>query len=54
VPAIHPNLTAAPADYVIQNAEFALWAGSQMGTQAAIDRAKALAMTTIGFFTARI
>ena len=28
VPAIHPNLAAAPADCVIHNAEFARWAGS--------------------------
>jgi amidohydrolase len=34
VPAIHPNLAAAPADCVIHNAEFARWAGSEMGDQA--------------------
>ena len=51
VPAIHPNLAAAPADCVIHNAEFARWAGSEMGDQAAIDGAKALAMTAIDFFT---
>jgi len=50
VPAIHPNLAAAPADCVIHNAEFARWAGSEMGDQAAIDGAKALAMTAIDFF----
>ncbi len=49
VPAIHPNLAAAPADCVIHNAEFARWAGSEMGDQAAIDGAKALAMTAIDF-----
>jgi metal-dependent amidase/aminoacylase/carboxypeptidase family protein len=51
VPAIHPNLASAPADCVIHNAEFARWAGSEMGDQAAIDGAKALAMTAIDFFT---
>ena len=30
VPAIHPNLAAAPADCVMHNAEFARWAGSEM------------------------
>jgi amidohydrolase len=50
VPSIHPNLAAAPADCVIHNAEFARWAGSEMGDQAAIDGAKSLAMTTIDFF----
>jgi amidohydrolase len=51
VPAIHPNLAAAPANCVINNAEFARSAGSEMGDQAAIDGAKALAMTAIDFFT---
>jgi amidohydrolase len=51
VPAIHPYLAAAPADCVIHNAEFARWAGLEMGDQAAIDGAKALAMTAIDFFT---
>jgi len=51
VPAIHPNLAAAPAECVIHNAEFTRWAGSEMGDQAAIDGAKALAMTAIDFFT---
>jgi hypothetical protein len=36
---------------VIHNPEFARWAGSEMGDQAAIDGAKALAMTAIDFFT---
>jgi len=40
-----------PADCVIHNAEFARWAGSEMVDQAAIDGAKALAMTAIDFFT---
>ncbi len=50
VPAIHPNPAAAPADCVLHNAEFARWAGSEMGDQAAIDGAKALAMTAIDVF----
>ena len=51
VPAILPNLAAAPVDCVMHNAEFVRWAGSEMGDQAAIDGAKALAMTAIDFFT---
>jgi metal-dependent amidase/aminoacylase/carboxypeptidase family protein len=51
VPAIHPNLAAAPADCVIHSPEFARWAGSETGNQAAIDGAKALAMTAIDFMT---
>jgi metal-dependent amidase/aminoacylase/carboxypeptidase family protein len=50
VPSIHPNLASAPADCVIHSAEFARWAGSDRGDQAAIDGAKALAMTAIDFF----
>jgi hypothetical protein len=46
-------LKSAPADCVIHTAEFARWAGSEMGDQAAIDGAKALAMTVIDFFTDR-
>ena len=46
-----PNLAAAPVDCVMHNAEFVRWAGSEMGDQAAIDGAKALAMTAIDFFT---
>lgn len=49
-PSIHPNLAAGPADCVIHSADFARWAGSDMGDQAAIDGAKALAMTAIDFF----
>ncbi|HET6222823.1 MAG TPA: M20 family metallopeptidase [Dongiaceae bacterium] len=51
VPSIHPNLASAPPECVIHNPEFARWAGSEMGDQAAIDGAKALAMTAIDFFT---
>jgi hypothetical protein len=51
VPSIHPNLAAAPPECVIHNPEFARWAGSEMGDQAVVDGAKALAMTAIDFFT---
>jgi amidohydrolase len=50
VPAIHPMLAAAPFHCTIHNAEFAHWAGSESGDAAAIDGAKALAMTAIDFF----
>jgi len=45
VPSIHPMLAAAPLHVVIHNPEFAKWAGSEMGDQAALDGAKSLAMT---------
>jgi amidohydrolase len=51
IPAIHPMLAAAPQHVTIHNAEFAKWAGSEMGDEAALDGAKALAMTTIDYFT---
>ncbi len=50
VPSIHPMITSAPAHVTIHNAEFEKWAGSEMGESAAIDGAKALAMTAIDFF----
>ena len=49
VPSIHPMLAAAPRDVVIHNPEFAKYAGSAMGDQAALDGAKALAMTAFDF-----
>ncbi|MAI80216.1 MAG: amidohydrolase [Deltaproteobacteria bacterium] len=45
VPSIHPMLACAPPGVVIHNPEFTQWAGSEMGDQAAVDGAKALAMT---------
>jgi len=42
-------LAAAPPGVVIHNPEFAKWAGSEMGDAAAIDGAKALAMTAAEF-----
>jgi metal-dependent amidase/aminoacylase/carboxypeptidase family protein len=49
VPAIHPMLAASPPQVTIHNAEFAHWAGSDTGDAAALDGAKALAMTAIDF-----
>ncbi len=45
LPSIHPMLAAAPRNVVIHHPDFARWAGSEMGDQAALDGAKALAMT---------
>jgi amidohydrolase len=50
VPSIHPMLAAAPLHCTIHNPEFAKWAGSELGDAAAIDGAKALAMTALDFF----
>jgi amidohydrolase len=50
VPAIHPMLAAAPPHVTIHNPEFAKWAGSELGDAAALDGAKALAMTALDFF----
>ena len=49
VPSIHPMLAAAPNNVVIHHPDFAKWAGSEMGDKAAIDGAKALAMTAIDY-----
>ena len=49
VPSIHPMLAAAPSNVVIHHPDFAKWAGSEMGDAAALDGAKALAMTTIDY-----
>jgi len=51
VPSIHPMLAAAPPQVVIHNPEFAKWAGSEMGDQAALDGAKALAMTAAEYLS---
>lgn len=50
VPAIHPMIAAAPAHCTIHSPEFAVHAGSPSGDAAALDGAKALAMTAIDFF----
>ncbi|MBW2287204.1 MAG: M20 family metallopeptidase [Deltaproteobacteria bacterium] len=49
VPSIHPMIASAPIHCTIHNPEFAKWAGSEMGDSAALDGAKALAMTAIDF-----
>ena len=49
VPSIHPMLAAAPRDVVIHNPEFAKYAGAEMGDRAALDGAKALAMTAFDY-----
>ena len=49
VPAIHAMLAAAPMHCTIHHPEFAKWAGSEMGDAAALDGAKALAMTAIDY-----
>ncbi|NBC22750.1 MAG: amidohydrolase [Gammaproteobacteria bacterium] len=49
VPSIHPMLACAPANVVIHNPEFAKWAGSEQGDLAALDGAKALALTAAEF-----
>jgi len=51
VPAIHPLFAAAPPHVVIHHPDFATWAGSEMGDRAALEGAKALAMTAIDFLT---
>ena len=44
-------LAAAPLHVTIHNPEFEKWAGSEMGDAAALDGAKALAMTALDFLT---
>jgi amidohydrolase len=51
IPSIHPMLAAAPLHCTIHNSEFAVWAGSEMGDAAALDGAKALAMTALDFLS---
>jgi hypothetical protein len=49
VPAIHPMIAAAPIHCSIHNSEFAEHAGSALGYEAALDGARALAMTALDF-----
>lgn len=49
VPSIHPMIAAAPPHCTIHNAEFAVHAGGALGDAAALDGAKALAMTALDF-----
>jgi len=50
VPSIHPMIAAAPWHCTIHAAEFAEHAGSPLGDAAALDGAKALAMTALDFW----
>ena len=49
VPSIHPMIAAAPMHVTIHNPEFTHWSGGEMGDQAALDGAKALAMTALDY-----
>jgi amidohydrolase len=49
IPSIHPMLAASPPNVTIHHPEFARWAGSELGLAAALDGAKALAMTALDF-----
>ncbi len=49
VPSIHPMIAAAPINVTIHNPEFTRWSGGEMGDQAALDGAKALAMTALDY-----
>lgn len=51
VPSIHPMLASSPLHVTIHNPEFAKWAGSELGDAAALDGAKALAMTALDFLS---
>jgi amidohydrolase len=47
VPSIHPMIAASPPGVALHSVEFAEWACSEEGHRAAIDGAKALAMTAL-------
>ena len=53
VPAIHPLMACSPKGVTIHNPEFTAYAGSTSGDQAALDGAKALAMTALDFMLDR-
>lgn len=53
VPSIHPMLACAPPNVVIHNPEFAKWARSERGDAAALDGAKALALTAAEFLQSK-
>lgn len=50
MPSIHPMIACSPPHVTIHNAEFEKWAGSEQGDAAALDGAKALAMTALDYF----
>jgi hypothetical protein len=47
VPSIHPMIAASPPGVALHSVEFTEWTGSEDGNRAAIDGAKALAMTAL-------
>jgi amidohydrolase len=49
LPSIHPLLACAPAGIALHHPEFARWAASELGDRAALDGAKALALTAVDF-----
>lgn len=49
LPSIHPLLACAPAGIALHHAEFASWAAAEPGDRAALDGAKALALTAADF-----
>jgi len=51
VPSIHPMIASAPAGISIHTKQFAEFARSPMADKAVLDGAKAMAMTTIDFWT---
>jgi len=51
VPSIHPMIAVAPPNVPIHHPEFARWAGSPAGDAAALDGAKALALTALDFLS---
>lgn len=51
VPSIHPMIAMAPKGTVHHHRDFATWSASDEGMRAAIDGAKALAMTALDFMT---
>jgi metal-dependent amidase/aminoacylase/carboxypeptidase family protein len=53
VPAIHPMIGMAPKGIAHHHRDFAFWSASEDGMKAAIDGAKALAVTAIEFMTNR-
>jgi amidohydrolase len=49
VASIHPLLACAPAGIALHHPDFARWAASDLGDRAALDGAKALALTAADF-----
>ncbi len=47
VPSIHPMVAVSPPEVSLHSAEFAKWAGGPDGDRAALDGAKAMAMTVV-------